>query len=71
MKTFNKYIVNDQDVINSIMHFAIGGSWDMIVDEKKYPRSLPAMLIIDEDTKHFDYVYPDDFDSTREKIYIL
>lgn len=47
------------------MRFAIGNSWDNL--EGKYPKRLPALLVLDEETKHFDYVYPNVFRETAMK----
>lgn len=66
MKAFTKHIVKQKKTIDSIMHFAIGGSWDSLSDDK-YPARFPALLLIDEETKHFDYVYPNIFRNTEMK----
>jgi hypothetical protein len=67
MKPFSKYIVKDVNTIDNIMHSTIGASWDYIPDKEKYPKRYPALLIIDEDNKNIDYVYPNIFRETEMK----
>ena len=55
MENFGKYLVNDQETIDSIMRSEIGGSWDYLQD--KYPLEYPVVLVIDENNKKFDYIY--------------
>lgn len=65
MKPFSQHLVTTRKQIDVIMRFAIGNSWDNL--EGKYPKRLPALLVLDEETKHFDYVYPNVFRETAMK----
>lgn len=65
MKKFSKYLVRDNLTVDSIMLSNIGASWDSI---KEYPQEYPALLIIDECNKNFDYIYPSIFEEDNRSV---
>jgi len=62
MYGFSKYIVRTKETCESILKLKIGGSFDYLNEKEKYPCEFPALLIIDEENKHFDYIYRCIFD---------
>lgn len=59
-----KHFINNQEELDSLLHFLIGGSWDGMKD--KYPLEYPCIFFITKDRQTMGYMYKEDFDKLNK-----